>query len=381
MYSCFATAPRGLGDVLFDELIELGLKPSKPETGGVQFQASLPQIYKANLWLRCANRVLIKLAEFDARNEDQLYQNILKIDLEEFISADQNFMVDATVSSSEIRDQRILALKTKDALVDRFREKYGVRPNVEKEDPDLRIVISGHMNFFKVYADTSGEPLFKRGYRFSSTDAPLKETLAAGLLKLAGYKGKGILIDPFCGSGTILIEAALMALNSAPGLMRDKFGFENWLNFQADEYEDLRAEAENSELEETEARFIGYDIAKQAIQFAAANAKRAGVSNFLELQRQGVAELTLPEDTAAESVLIVTNPPYGIRIGGYEYEIRDAYRDFGFQLKANFQGAQVWVLAGNKEMTGEIKMKSEKKVFLYNGKIETRFLNYKVNKF
>jgi len=219
--------------------------------------------------------------------------------------------------------------------------------------------------------DLSGDSLFKRGYRKEVGEAPLKENLAAGLIKVTEWDGKSSLVDLMCGSGTFLIEAAMMALNIAPGLNRSGFGFQKWLNYDESAWEKIVAEAMESEKEDLDFKFFGYDIDRRVLTNAKDNAKRAGVDHVIEFRKEAVATVEPP----AESGLVVVNPPYGARIGD-EDNLRDVYRDLGYTLKHRFKGWDAWILSGNKELIADLKLKSTRKHFVYNGNIECRFLKY-----
>lgn len=388
VFQVFATAARGLGSALHQELVDLGLSPQDPETGGVRFQATFKEIMLCNLSLRTANRVLIQLGSFKAKEDRLIYDRVRSLPWTEFFDCSKTISVDASLSGCFQKDSRYVGLKVKDAVVDQFREKVGDRPSVERQHPDVRIVVTGYLDQYKLYLDTSGEPLFKRGYRTqvsASSAAPLKETLAAGMLKIAGYTGEQILVDPFCGSGTIVVEAALMAAKSAPGLMRESFGFEHLFPFVNSEWEALRERVEEAEIEAPPSpiRIYASDKQRAAIESARKNAQRAGVLDWISFTKKDVVNLTgqdVVKSSDSYEILFVTNPPYGVRLGGDSYELKDAYGDFGYTLKSQFPESTAWILAGNPELTGELKLKANQKVFLYNGKIETRFLSYKIGK-
>lgn len=367
----FASTARGLVEPLEIELKELGLKVTDKYIGGVFFESNWEGCYKANLHSRLASRILKPILDFTAYQPEELYTQILRHDFTKYIKPTQTISIDASVSESKMRDQRFVAMKVKDAIVDQFRDKFGVRPDVDNENPDLRIHVRCIKNQFNVALDTSGDSLFKRGYRRDVGEAPLKENLAAGLIKLTEWDQQSPIVDLMCGSGTFLIEAAMMAMNIAPGINRKKFGFQNWLSFDSEAWDKVVQEALDGEKEELPFKFYGYDIDRRVLTSAKDNAKRAGVDEVIEFKKEAVATVEPP----VEKGLIVVNPPYGARIGD-EDNLRDVYRDLGFTLKHRFKGWDCWILSGNKELIADLKLKSTRKHFVFNGNIECRFLKY-----
>lgn len=364
-----------MADLVEKELQSFGLKTFEKTVGGVVFESNWAGCYKANLNSRYASRILKPILDFPAYQNEDIYNNILKHDFTKYIKPNQTLAVDASVKECKMLDQRFLAMKVKDAVVDQFREKFGSRPDVENESPDLRIHIRGYKNQYHVSIDTSGNSLFMRGYRTKTGEAPLKENLAAGLIGLAEWDMKTPIVDLFCGSGTLLIEAAMMALNIAPGLGRKKFGFMSYTDFDEKVWDKVVDEAIAAEKEELDFKLYGYDLDKKVLQMAKQNAKNASVLDFIEFQNNSIAMAAPPEGVTEG--LIITNPPYGTRIGD-EDNLKDVYRDLGYTLKHRFTGWSAWVLAGSKELLSEMKLKSTKKFFVYNGNIECRFLKYEM---
>lgn len=367
----FASTARGLVEPLEQELKDLGLKVTDKYIGGVFFESNWEGCYKANLHSRLASRILKPVLDFTAYQPEELYNQILRHDFTKYIKPTQTISIDASVSESKMRDQRFVAMKVKDAIVDQFREKFGVRPDVDNENPSLRIHVRVIKNQFNVAIDTSGDSLFKRGYRKDVGDAPLKENLAAGLLKVTEWDGKSPLVDFMCGSGTFLIEAAMMAMNIAPGINRKRFGFQNWLDYDRATWEKVVQEAMDAEKEELDFMFYGFDIDSKVIRNAKENAQRAGVDSVIQFKKESVATVEPP----VEKGMIVVNPPYGARIGD-EDNLRDVYRDLSFTLKHRFKGWDAWILSGNKDLIADLKLKSTRKHFVFNGNIECRFLKY-----
>lgn len=369
-----ATCAKGLVEVLENEIKELGIASTERIPGGVLFESNWEGCYKVNLYSRIANRVLKPILEFTAYDGDELYGQLMRHDFTKYCKVTQTIKVEATVEDCKIHDQRFLAMRTKDAVVDQFREKTGERPSVDNSNPDLRIFIKGKKNLFQVAIDTSGESLFMRGYRKSAGEAPMKETLAAGLLKLTEWKQDKPIVDPLCGSGTILIEAALMAANIAPGTLRRRFAFQNFQNFEKTVWERLVDEAIGQEKQEVSVQFFGSDIDRRVVQYAKENARRAGVDHLIQFKTESVATMV---NTAGDAV-IVTNPPYAVRLGD-EDNVRDIYRDLSHTLKNQFKGMDAWLLSGNKDLISDLRLKSSRKHFVYNGPIECRFLKYSMH--
>ncbi|WP_413582372.1 THUMP domain-containing class I SAM-dependent RNA methyltransferase [Bdellovibrio sp. HCB288] len=371
MAEFFASTARGLVDPLEQELKDLGLKVTDKTAGGVYFESNWEGCYKANLHSRMASRILKPILDFTAYQPEELYNMILRHDFTKYIKPNQTLSIDVSVGDSKMSDQRFIAMKIKDAIVDQFRDKFGVRPDVDNYNPALRVVVRSVKNQFNVSIDTSGESLFKRGYRKDVGEAPLKENLAAGLIKLSDWDGKTALVDFMCGSGTFMIEAAMMAKNIAPGINRKRFGFMDLLNFESETWDKVVDEAIAGEKEEIDFKFYAYDIDNKVLKSAKENAKAAGVDDVIEFKKESVATVEPP----VEKGLIIINPPYGARIGD-EDNLRDVYRDLSFTLKHRFKGWDAWILSGNKELIADLKLKSTRKHFVFNGNIECRFLKY-----
>ncbi len=367
----FASTPKGLVEPLEKELTALGLHVLERTAGGVFFESNWEGAYKANLWSRTASRILKPVLEFVAYQPEELYNQIRRHDFTKYIKPNQTICIDATIKESMMHDQRFVAMKVKDAIVDQFRDKFDVRPDVDNINPDLRIHVRAMKNQFMIALDTSGDSLFMRGYRKEVGDAPLKENLAAGLLLLSEWDRKSPLVDLMVGSGTFLIEGAMMALRIAPGLQRKRFGFQRWLNYEKAVWEKLVDEAMDQELEDLPFKLYGYDVDRRIIVIAKENAKSAGVDHVIEFKREPVATVAPP----VEAGLVIVNPPYGARIGD-EDNLRDVYRDLSFTLKHRFKGWDAWILSGNKDLIGDLKLKSTRKHFVFNGNIECRWLKY-----
>lgn len=368
----FAMTSRGLSDVLEQELKDLGGEKVLKGQGGVYFEGNWATCYRVNLRSRVATRVILPILDFPAYKPEDLYHNVLKHDFTKYIAPTGKIAVDASVrDSGAFRDQRFVAMKVKDAIVDQFRDKFDVRPDVDVEKPDLRIVVRAVKNQFSLAIDTTGEPLFKRGYRVGMTDVHLKEHVAAGLLLMAGYKGDRPVVDPMCGSGTLLIEAALIALNIAPGVARRGFAF---MRLNAFKKEDWKKEVEAAgELEKAELpfKFYGYDVDRKALIAARQNAEEAGVAEYIEFDRHPMETLQAP----VENGMMIVDPPYGERMGEVN-ELIETYKNLAHVMKTSFKGWECFVLSGNPELSKAMKLKAERKFPVYNGPIECRLLKY-----
>ncbi len=368
----FAMTSRGLSDALEAELKELGLNRVLKGPGGVYFDGNWSSCYRANLRSRIATRILLPILDFPAYKPEELYHNVLKHDFTKYIAPSGTIAVDASVrDSGQFRDQRFVAMKVKDAIVDQFRDKFGERPNVDTDLPDLKIVVRAVRNQFSMSIDTSGDPLFKRGYRTGMTDAHLKEHVAAGILHMTGWKGDTPIVDPMCGSGTLLIEAAMIALNIAPGSMRKRFAFQKLTAFKKDEWKkevELATETEKAELP---FKFYGFDLDRRALEIAEQNADAAGLSEYIEFRRHPMETLKAP----VEQGIMLVNPPYGERLGE-QGELIETYKNLAHVMKTSFKGWDCFVLSGNAELSAAMKLKAERKFPVHNGPIECRLLKY-----
>ena len=376
MIKFLAMTSRGLHDVLSDELTTLGLKVLGKEPAGVWFGSPWKGCYKANLCLRSATRVVKPLLDFPAYKNDELYHNVKKHDFTKYIHPSGYIAVEAHVRDSSFKDSRFVALKVKDSIVDQFRERFGVRPSVDKKAPDLKIIVRVVKNQVSLSLDTSGESLAFRGYRKVAGPAPLREHLAAGLLKMSGWQPGVPLVDPMCGSGTFLIEAAMMARDMAPGSLRKRFAFQALKGFHQEAWDRVVQEAMSRESDHGNSPLYGFDLRQRAIQDSRTNAREAGVEEDIVFKRTPVSILENPNATEKKGIVII-NPPYGERLS-LSYELVDAYKDFAFTLKTHFRGWTCWMISGNPELTRVLKLKASQKYPVYNGPLECRFLKYEV---
>lgn len=381
----FATCPKGLESLLMDELGALGATERRETVAGVYFDGDLSVAYRVCLWSRLANRVLLPLTSFDVGSQDDLYEGAKAIAWEEHLGPQTTFLVDFVGSSGAIRNTQFGALKIKDAVVDRLRDYIGARPSVSKSNPDLRINARLSKNKVVVSLDLSGESLHRRGYRLKQGSAPLKENLAAGILLRAGWPAlaqEGApLLDPMCGSGTLLIEAAYLAADVAPGLGRANFGFERWLNHRNDVWLELRGEAierRRAGLAGERPEIRGYDADLKVIRAAEGNIIRAELDDWLRVSRKELSGFKKPTHTALDSGLVVTNPPYGERLGEIE-SLKLLYAHLGERLRTEFVGWRAAVFTGNPELGKQMGLRAEKKYKLFNGPLPAELLLFSVS--
>jgi len=369
----FATTTKGLEDVLAAELTALGTRDIVPANGGVNFSGSFRDGYRACLWLRTANRVLQPLASFPCPSQEALYEGVYALNWEELMTPEMTLAVAAKIRDSEITHSHFAALKTKDAIVDKIRDHCGQRPNVDAKDPDLRINLHLARNHCTISLDLAGSSLHKRGYRRDPTIAPLKETLAAGLVALTGWDQETHFVDPMCGSGSLALEAAQLASNHAPGLLSPDFGFQRWPDFDAKLWKELLEEAEEAKRELPANLVFGSDRDKRAVELARRNADSSGIGARIRWSYNDFAKLEPP---AAHGTL-VCNPPYGERIGE-EADLEAFYRKIGDTFKQNWKGWTAWVFTGNLALAKRVGLKASKRIVLYNGPIECRLLKYEL---
>ncbi|MDR1678860.1 MAG: THUMP domain-containing protein [Prevotellaceae bacterium] len=369
-FQIIAKTFKGLEEVLAAELVALGADEIQLERRAVSFTGDKALLYKANLHCRTAVRFLVPIASFQARNADEIYEGVKKIRWEEYMGEDTSFSIASTVYSEQFTHSKFVAYRAKDAIVDRFTERKGKRPSVSISNPDLMINVHISHTRCTVSLDSSGESLHKRGYRSEQTEAPISEVLAAGMLLLAGWDGKMDFIDPMCGSGTLLIEAALIALNIPPGIFRKEFGFEKWKDFDRELFDTLYND-DSYEREFTH-RIYGSDISPRALAIAEKNIKNAGLSKYIQLQRMNVKDLQ-PSDNKA---LMVTNPPYGERL--QSETLYELYADLGRMLKHRFAGNKAWVISSDEECLWRIGMKPSRKISLMNGDLDCLFCCYEI---
>lgn len=378
----FATAARGLEPLLVNELVELGATDVREARAGVYFSGTLSTAYRACLWSRLASRILYPLREFVADSPEQLYAGVRAIDWSEHSAAEGSLAIDCSVSQSQITHSHYAALKVKDAIVDQFRERSGKRPSIDLEKPDLRLNVYLHRDQATLALDLSGSSLHRRGYRLDGIHAPLKQNLAAAILIRAGWPEMvaqgGALIDPMCGSGTLPVEAALMATDSAPGLLRDYYGFFGWLQFQEHDWQALIEEAMQRKAEGLQRKLrsiAGYDTDSRAIRTSWQHAEQAGIDKQVHFEKRAIGGLVPPP--GSRTGLIVANPPYGERLGE-EKELRTVYNRLGERMASHFSGWRAAVITSNTTLGRSIGLRAGKIHTLYNGAIKCQLLQFEL---
>lgn len=360
-----------LEDVLAEELIELGANNVEIGTRMVSFTGDKALLYKANLHCRTASRILKPIYNFKAETADEVYEAIKLLNWDEYLSLDKTFSIDAVVFSHIFTHSKFVSYKVKDAIADWFVEKYEKRPSVSVSNPDLIFNIHISHNKCTLSLDSSGESLHKRGYRIDQTEAPLSEVLAAGMILKSGWRGESAFIDPMCGSGTILIEAAMIALGIPPGIHRKNFAFEKWSDFDSDLFSDIYNE--DAGLKELKFPIIGSDISPKAISISEKNIKNAGLKKYIELSVKPIQQYT---ESPAKGGVVITNPPYGERIKVEELE--ELYSMIGERLKHVFTGFKAYILSYHKESFDAIGLKHNRRFFLYNGPLECEMREYEI---
>lgn len=368
-FPIIAKTMQGLENVLAEEIINLGADDVQIGRRSVFFKGDLRLLYKANLHLRTALRILKPIKIFTAKSTDEIYEIIRQIPWDEYFDLKQTFAIDTVVYSEIFTHSQYLSYRVKDAIADSFVEKYGKRPSVRLVNPDLRIHLHVSHNECTLALDSSGESLHKRGWRLDQTEAPLNEVLAAGMLLLAGWKGQTHFIDPMCGSGTLLVEAAMIALNIPPGIYRQQFGFQHWHDYNKDLFEELYDEDTQVPFDYT---LYGSDLSAQAIAIAGRNIQNAGLGKYIHLKVKPIQEIA----SAMGGGLLVTNPPYGERLA--PNDLLKLYEDLGERLKHVFTGYDAWVLSYKKECFDHIGLRASERYELMNGALECEFRKYEI---
>lgn len=369
-FELIAKTFQGLEEVLAQELTELGASNIEIGRRMVSFTGDKAMMYRANFCLRTAIRILKPIKHFSAKTADEVYEAVKSIEWENYLDNMSSFAVDAVVFSNEFRHSKFVAYKVKDAIVDYFREKTGNRPSVRINNPDVSFNIHVAEDRCTLSLDSSGESLHRRGYRQEQVEAPLNEVLAAGMILMTGWRGECDLIDPMCGSGTIPIEAALIARNIAPGVFRKEFGFEKWKDFDQELFDSIYND--DSQEREFNHKIYGYDNNPKANEIATHNVKAAGVTKDVILKIQPFQQFEQP----AEKSIIITNPPYGERISSGD--LLDLYQMIGERLKHAFTGNDAWILSYRDECFDQIGLKPSVKIPLFNGALECQFRKYQL---
>ena len=362
----------GLEEVLAKELQNLGAEKIAILKRAVSFTGDKKLLYQANLHLRTALKILMPIHSFKINATPDLYKGVQKINWSKYMNVDDTLTVDPVVNSQIFNHSGFVALKTKDAIVDQFRQKFNQRPSVDTQHPKLRINVHISNNKCTISIDSSGESLNKRGYRSRGSIAPMNEVLAAGMILLTEWNRTGLFIDPMCGSGTILIEAAMLAYNIAPGIIRKEFAFEHWQDFDSSLWQKVLEEAKQQQISphKSNCKIIGGDSSRRAIDIAKENILNSTLNKVISIKSIAF-EKHLPD---ASKGIIVTNPPYGERLK--TDNINAFYKTIGDNLKQNFKGFEAWILSSNKEAIKKIGLRPSKKTILFNGALECKLLKY-----
>lgn len=369
----FATVARGLEDIAAKELESLGGINVKKDFTGVYFEGDKRLLYKVNLWARTIFRVLKPIREIKSFNAQQLYKNINNIDWNEYLKLNQTFAVRCTGKNKNLNHSHFTALQIKNAIIDQQRERTGNRSNIEVHNPDILINAHIYENRCILSLDSSGESLHRRGFREAMGLAPLKETLAAALIEMTNWTPDIAFFDPLCGSGSLPLEAGLKALKIAPGLYRDRFGFQSWLDFDASLWEELLTEAKNNQLSELKAPILGSDYSAEIIDNAYSNSFNCGLNQYVKFSVEDIANIEAP----AEKGVIICNPPYGKRISETE-ELIPFYKQIGDIFKQRFKGWTGYILTGNKELSKRVGLKASRRIPVYNGSLPCTLLKYEL---
>ena len=358
----------GLEPVLAQELTKLGANNVQIGRRMVSFTGDKEMMYRANFQLHTAIRILKPIKHFKAKSAEDVYNEVKKIDWSQYIMKGKTFVVDSVVYSDEFRNSKFVSYKVKDAIVDQFRESTGDRPNISISNPDIRLHIHIAEDNATLCLDSSGESLHRRGYRQETVEAPLNEVLAAGMILMTGWKGDTDFIDPMCGSGTLVVEAALIAQNISPGVFRKEYAFEKWPDFDSDLFDTIYND--DSEEREFTHHIYGYDVDMKAVNTAILNVKAAGLSKVITIRQQDFKDFTKP----SEKSLMITNPPYGERIS--TPNLLGTYKMIGEKLKKEFSGNEAWVLSYREECFEQIGLKPSIKIPVFNGSLECEFRKY-----
>ncbi len=374
-FEMIAKTAFGLEEILAGELGGIGAEDIKILNRAVSFNGSRETMYRANLELRTALRILKPIYSFRVRDENELYRETKNFNWEEYLNPNTTFAINSAVHSDHFNHENYVALKVKDAIVDQLRTVYGSRPDVELVDPDLRLHVHISDEECSISLDSSGNSLHKRGYRIGQGLAPINEVLAAGMILLSGWTGETNFVDPMCGSGTLLMEAATIAYNIAPGIKRNDFGFMKWKDFDENLWKKLVDDAKNRE-RDFQYKILGFDESPKAIKIAKDNIKNAELGWKILLKAKKLEDLT--SEFLTDGGIVMINPPYGERLSDVDAE--KLYKSIGDALKQNFDGFSVWIISSNKTALKHIGLRTSKKLTLYNGSLECKYHNYQIYK-
>ncbi len=388
IFPMIAKTFKGLEQVLAQELTELGANEVQIQRRAVSFMGDKELLYRANFCLRTALRILVPIASFTAKDADAVYAQAKQLDWSQYMTVNTGFAIDATVYSESFRHSKYVTYRVKDAIADYWTEHAGKRPSVKLMDPDLQLNVHIAAERVTISLDSSGESLHKRGYRVATTEAPINEVLAAGLLRIAGWDGQTDLYDPMCGSGTFLVEAALMAQNIAPGVFRKSFAFEKWNDFDKDLFEQIYND--DSKERPFTHHIYGSDASFYAVQQTLKNIREAGMQRCIDVRQIRIQEIKDPFNSQLSqldgfsklstlnsklSPLVIMNPPYGERLA-QDKDVMRLYADMGTALKHRFTGATAWIISSNEEALKCIGLKPSRRIHLMNGELDCLFNQY-----
>ncbi len=373
MNNYFATVARGLEDIAAQELIELGAKEVKTDFTGVHFQGDRELLYRVNLWARTIFRVLVKIDKVKSFNAQTLYRSIQTIDWSEYLLPEMTLAVNCTGKNKQLNHSHFTALQIKNAIVDQQQKHYNRRSNINPKNPDLLVNAHIDNNRCTISLDSSGTSLHRRGYRPAMGLAPLKETLAAALIQMTEWTPNLAFFDPLCGSGILPIEAAMKALNIAPGLYRSHFGFQSWLDYDETLWNKLLTEAKNCQLKTLDIPILGSDRDFNMIDLAYANADNCGLGEQIQFRQQELSDIY----AIADKGVIICNPPYGERIGNVE-ELATLYKSLGDIFKQRFTGWTAYILTGNKQLAKKVGLRTSRRIAVYNGSLPCTLLKYEL---
>ncbi|MBQ0152821.1 MAG: class I SAM-dependent RNA methyltransferase, partial [Chryseobacterium sp.] len=360
----------GLEAVLAEEIKKLGGKNVEIKNRAVNCEGDLGFLYKINYSARTALKILVPILDFKAYNETKFYEKLFKFEWDQYMDVDQTFAIDSTVNSERFSHSQFMTFKMKDAIVDYFQNKYGKRPNIETKSPEIKIHLHIDRELVTISLDSSGDALFKRGYRKEQGEAPINEVLASGMLQLAGWDGKGNFLDPMCGSGTILIEAAMIAMDLPAQIFRRRFAFQNWNNYDSELFQTIK-DVRIARIKEFHGKIVGYDIDGRMLDAADINVQSAEMEDVIDIRRQDFFE----SKKELFPLLMVFNPPYDERISIND---DDFYKKIGDTFKTHYPNTLAWMISSDLEAVKKVGLRPSRKIKLFNGKLETRFLQYEM---
>ncbi|MGV4413383.1 THUMP domain-containing class I SAM-dependent RNA methyltransferase [Chryseobacterium sp. T1] len=360
----------GLEDILAEEVRKLGGRNVEVKNRAVNCEGDLGFLYKINYSCRTALKILVPLTTFKAWNESKFYDKLFNFPWEDYMSVDQSFAIDTTINSDRFTHSQFMMLKMKDAIADSFNFKYHKRPSVDSKNPDIKFHLHIDRELVTISMDSSGDALFKRGYRQEQTEAPINEVLASGMLHIAGWDGKGNFLDPMCGSGTLLIEAAMIAMDLPAQIFRKRFAFQNWKNYDEELFKTIK-EYRINRVREFTGKIVGYDIDNRALNAARANIEAAEMEDVIEVRRQDFFE----SEKDMFPLSVVFNPPYDERISIND---EDFYKKIGDTFKQHYPNTLAWLISADLDAPKKIGLRPSRKVKLFNGKLECRFLQYEM---